>query len=315
VLRFWLAFAVAVTVVAVSATQARFRREGGVAALSCGPDASPSQATAQGYTCEVFWSNWQSVGNINDIDVNDTRASGFNWYVHNLWPGLGGGHTGWNNVQTTPLGDITYSSGNGVSIDPSNNNSVTATNPNSWNMQSCATNGTANQYIGTAIPGGFYVEVGIHSITPDGQQGGNNWWPVVWTQPIEFLAAPNAAPSSVTFSEVDIFENIADPYPRYAHYWTGNDDSLTDHPTQFGTYNNTFTSAGALIIKAANNGGVGVLRAYKNGSIDPNNVDVTWTPGDGHFSVIETDHHCFTMTSGYHQPMVLSYFRVWGPPS
>src|ERR1700730_10499157 len=100
--------------------------------------------------CEVFWDHFTSS---STVDLADTRAPGFKWYIHNRWPGLASGDAAWQNFDITNPSDITFVAG-GMRLNPSVN-----TVNDGVNMISCATNGVAGQYVGTAIQGGMYVDI------------------------------------------------------------------------------------------------------------------------------------------------------------
>ena len=274
------------------------------AKAACGPDTAPSQAAAWGYTCEVFFDNFTTSGTSN-IDINDTLNPRFKWFVHNKWPGLFAGFPDWANSDTTPVGDITVDpGGHGIKITPSLNNTTTH-----FQMMSCATNnGMSYQWIGTALTGGFYFEVGFYSISPPGQQAGQLHWASAWMLPTK---EDMANPAYIRHSEIDLFE--ANSNTRFVHSL---DPVTGDTPRRYGGFISQTTphSYGVLIVPAAANGGTGFLRGFVDGAVDPFNTDATWTPSDKLFSFIETDHHCFLMTSGYRQSMILQYVRVFAQP-
>jgi hypothetical protein len=292
------------------------------AEAACGPDTAPAPAAARGYTCEIFWDDFTS---ISTVDVNNTKAPGFKWYVNNGWPGLGGGPAqNLQNVDISPPGDIILDpGGNGLLINPSNNNPLGGATNTLYNMQSCVTNGVANQYIGTTIPGynGFYMDYTVFSVSPSaGTISGNHWWPVGWMLGVNVLDALDPAPGFLTFAEVDVFEQLngapsPPPFGRFSHWWQGNGSGQTDHQARYGqtptSLNNT--TFGVLVVPGAQNGGTGFLRGFINDVIDPNNVDVTWTPGDGQFSNIESNNHCMIFTTGHNQPMVIRSVKVFAP--
>jgi hypothetical protein len=255
-------------------------------------------------------------------DLTDSLAPGFKWYLHNKWPGLATGKQDWQNFLVTPGSDISLTA-NGVTINPSSNLGPVG-GPGTTtgvNVMSCATNGSPGGYVGTALAAnnGLYVDMEVFSITPSaGPLGGNVWWPVGWLWPLEMMAAPNPNPSTVDWSEIDNFETFTSPpFPRSIHWWsTTGGNSPSDHNTSFGSTTSIVTghhSWGALIVPASQNSGTGFLQAYIDEVIDPNNTTVTWTPGDGAYSVTETNHFCILFTTGFNQPMTLRSVKVFAP--
>ena len=180
-----------------------------VAHAQCGPDPVPAPAAAHGLTCEIFYDNFTS---LSTIDINDTRAPGYKWYVHNMWPGLASGAGNW---QTTPVSPSSYFAQDveGLALRPSVND------PNAtYNMMSCATTGVARQYIGTAIRAPLYIDVQITDFTQPGQLPGNHWWVAIWAVGTNFLTAPDPAPGSTIMPEVDFYEGLGGG--RVLHQWT-----------------------------------------------------------------------------------------------
>jgi hypothetical protein len=277
-------------------------------AQTCGPDPAPAPAAAWGYTCEVFWDHFDDIAT---IDVNNTKAPGFKWYVNNRWPGLAAGRN-WNTTTITPPGDIAIVSG-GMRLTPTFDDGV--------NMQSCVTNGLPNSWNGYAIPGRFYVEVEVTSVSPSiGIVPPNTWWPAFWTMAVEFLSAPDPSPALIIHSELDIFESINNPGStgRNVHWWSVNGTSQTDHPVTYGADTTVLNGNkfAALVVSAEQNGGTGFVAGYVNDVHQTSGGpgDRAWPPADANYNKTATDHHCLMISSGKNQALTLKAVKVWGPP-
>lgn len=271
-------------------------------AQQCGPDIAPAQAAAHGFTCEVFWDDFTSS---STVDLADTRAPGFKWYIHNQWPGLASGDVDW---QTTAIGnpsDIAFVSG-GMRLTPSTN-----TVHNGYNMMSCATTGVAGQYVGTAIQGGQYIEIHITSISPIVVPSGSQWWAALWSIGTNFLTAPDPYPSTTRLAEVDFME--INTSARMLHEWQINrvTQDVTRQPYGQLTYTDDMT-IGTLILPPESNAGIGTVIGYQNGVLGPG-PPVTWTTG-GLYSTTTTYPQCFIITSAYNQAVTLRSWKVFAAP-
>jgi hypothetical protein len=272
---------------------------------TCGPDPVPAPAAAWGYSCEVFWDHFTS---ISTVDVNDTRAQGFKWYVHNHFPGLASGAHQWQVGLPTRPGDVFLDPrGEGLTLRPTVEE--VPSGGGGRHLESCATNGIANQYVGTAILGAAYFRYEITSTT-EGTSGA--WWPAGWTATTEFLMSSGPYPSSNHWPELDIFEAQLPNQGRYIHDWLINSASQTDSPTPYGaSVGVTRITYGTLVVPPELNGGTGFVRGYVNDTT-AQSPTVTFSPG-GPYSSVATQHHCIVFTSGLNQPLIIKSVQVFAP--
>lgn len=273
---------------------------GHVEAQTCGPDVAPAPAVAHGLTCEVFWDDFTS---LSTVDLTDSRAPGFKWYIHNASPG---------HLQApTPPGDIALVAG-GLQITPSRN-----TGEDLFNMESCAWTGPPASYpagwVGNAVQGSMYIDVKVSSI--GALNPAAHWWTALWALGVQQYFS--AFPSPVNFSspEIDFIEYSGGG--RNLHQWDiFTSGSQTDTYTSYAV-TPTFVDGetlGTLILAPESNGGVGKVEGYLNDVVEGSSTPVTWSPG-GTYSITTNIPLCFLITSGYQQPLVLRSFRVFAAPS
>lgn len=306
--RLVLAFASIFVVVTMVAWAYLAHAQIAATARICGPDSAPSPASTNGYTCEVFWDNF---GSSSTIDSSNTKAAGFKWYLNNKWPSLAEGDSQWQNFPVTPSGDVTIVAG-GLQDNPSTNPGPTV---GGVDINSCVTTGNPRQRYGYAIDAnrGYYIDVNWASESSAGQQGGNNWWPVIWMISSEFVAGLDPSPSTAFFGEVDIVEdiNVTPPTTRFVHAWSITGGVATDNNAAVGKYQGGLPHTyGMLEIPERAGGGTGSITAYIDDATDPGGSAKTWTSGNV-YEVLETQHYCMLITSGHSQAIVLGSIRVW----
>jgi hypothetical protein len=260
------------------------------AQAQCGPDPTPAPAAAHGFNCEVFWDNFTS---LSTVDVNNTLAPGYKWYVAVAYGGV------------TDASVFQQVSG-GLQITPDLNGA----HPNSsslYQMASCAIQ--ASGWVGTAVTGGMYIDVKLTTWGP--QLGGNNWWPAGWTLGLVQLVGGLPTGQTVNSPELDLRE-WAGTEARYTHIWQL--PASTDIGGQtYVSSTQTFvspTTYGVLVLKPAQNGGTGTVIGYLNDAVETNSTPVTWSPGgtNSNFSELPM---CVLFTSGYNQPVVIRSVGVW----
>lgn len=254
--------ALALTPAVIAGTSIVGQATGGPANNGCGPDPAPAPAAAWGLTCEVFVDNFTSLA---DIDLSNTKAPNYKWYVNNAWPN--NTSTVWNSAATSPASNFTLAAGGGVTITP-----TTDTFP-VGNMESCVASGTTSGYLGTVFVAPFYVD---ESVSWAGTGTGSNSWPDVWFAPTEFLTGGNG----VTFDEIDRAEHQPAGDDSVTHEWNvsgntinrKNDAGSTDTLPSPATY-------GTLTIPPALNSGIGLEQFYTN-DVHQTAFDVTYSSSD-----------------------------------
>ena len=128
---------------------------------------------------------------LNTIDVNNTKAPGFKWYVA-AWSNAA--QSGWANMSPTQAGDLSVS--NGI---------LTIANDRStfgYGIGSACTDGSTG-YIGQAFQPPFFYQAATN-FNPATAQVSFTSWPDIPMLPTEFLTPGNTA--TVEFIEWDIME-------------------------------------------------------------------------------------------------------------
>lgn len=159
----------------------------------------PSSVAQQGYTKLSFMDDFNSPAT---IDLGNTQAPGFNWYLANWFT---------QGRQATPAGNIKVA-GSVLSI--SGNQIVTAFDTN------------AVDFTGTVFGGGGYFEAALafdHTNTLNPFFYGMSIEHIYDTTGAGDAHWPGQPPNYCHFIEVDIFEPLSDPttYQNTVHDWSG----------------------------------------------------------------------------------------------
>lgn len=237
----------------------------------------PAPARAKGLTNRVF----NSVPTLANVDLNDTGSSSYVWFPRNKWPLANSNGTAWapiNAAAATPSGYFSMVNGN-LSI--SSDISGVAVG-----MATAASTGTGSTFVGQKFAGSMYVEVGM-SFDPansSGSQASEGAWPIWWLPCYEFL---NGGITTANFPELDGFEffptGTGSGEPLFTiHDWNTsngtNNANFSNHgPTLSLTYTN-INFYGCRWIRAADNGGTGLIDWFVNGT---NVVSVSYTATTG----------------------------------
>jgi hypothetical protein len=266
-------------------------------AQTCGPDPVPAPASQQGFNCEVFWDGFASLAT---VDVNDTLAPGFKWYVK------GSGFV-------EPSSAFVQTAG-GLQITPTNNDPVTGL----YQLGSCASTGGGN-HVGTTVTGSMYVDIKL--TTWGSQLGGNNWWPAAWMLGGEQLYAIRVPTTGIIDSpEIDLREWANAGDARHYHFWhiIGSGGAPDGSQADIGNYvyvssTPAFVSGyiyGASLLDPTLNRGTGAVTGYLNDFIETNSTPVTWSPG-ATIQNTTLKPMCILFGSGYNQPIVIRSVQVW----
>ncbi len=168
----------------------------------------PPQAAEAGYTKNTFSSNFSN----NDIDVEDTRTHGFNWYVGRFF--------GW---KPTPPHYYESSDETGLVIKTGKN----------FSMATAARVKGSKRWVGRAFGGGGYFEAEIKFNPDDVLRPKSKGWPSFWAMSIEHMANlpeeqwAGQEKGYAHFIEVDVLEYLfkeADNIGVYGaniHDWYG----------------------------------------------------------------------------------------------
>lgn len=283
----------------------------------------PSVASARSFTTLAFYDNFSST---STIDLGDTLASGFKWYIHNTFPAnAGGANSGWATEPSTPSNLFWIGSGY-LTL----SNAVPAQHPVGVGLMTCGTKGSAPGYVGNAFSGGFYAEV-MMSFDPAKALAGLAAWPVWWTVTTEELTG------AVThFPELDGYEALPSGTGTFNSNVTIHDWIITNGVTSQSIQNTNglidaalagydFTKMhrfGRLWVPASKNSGTGLLQTWVDGVHITAN-DVTYqsgapaTPGaspsnpNGTFFITESDHFCFILGAGTNWPTNFGSVQIW----
>ena len=292
-----------------------------IAKLDCAAAAAaspPPDAVAVGYTQNTFSSFAPG-----SIDINDTRKSGFSWYLWHYF----GGNAQPQNIVVNPDGSVTL---NGDTTGP--NGQLTTAAP--------AKN--AQKFVGVAFGGGAYIEASLKFDPVAAHDKSKKGWPSFWSLSLEHAVTSSAQwagkePNYEHFIEVDFFEyDIVDGgnyYGATMHDW-------------YGLYNKTcagraFCSVGRAYsdVKTAVRGDTdftryhtyGFLWVPANGSsmgygqfyFDRNPVGkrVSWTKIAGQdglpdqqpwqFGILDNHHLTLILGTGVGKPMTVGSVNVW----
>ncbi len=290
------------------------------ACISSAP-AAPSQASAFGYTCAILDTQFGTLSSV--IDLNDTLAPGFDWYVHNQWNTGSGGGAFWNNGPAIASAQFTNSGSNLVLNAPTNHTA---------GLMTAAYLGNG-QYVGHAIKPGFYVnfEISYASTIPSGIT--NGLWPAVWATTIEWLTGSLTA-SNNYLTELDDYEAYSGPGAgnpvstiMTIHEWSADLASTQANTNNAVTLAGTLSQLhdyGMLVVPMVDNGGTGLIQRYYD-STHESTADCSYTrdaatcPGitrPSALSEIDQMHYVFIMDTGYpNWTMTVSRVTVYCSPT
>jgi hypothetical protein len=210
----------------------------------------PSFASAFGISKLQFYDDFLSEGT---IDVGNSQAPGFNWYLNN-WPG-------WQGETAADLG-----------WSPAPSNSYNVANSNFNRLSGTGGGGGApfssayyvNSTTMTPSPGGFISGAKPLYIETRVQFNGDNYtsvWMQDWTA---ILRSINNSGNSNAFAEIALTDVEPDfDLNQHFYSWTGpstNAGVLQINPS----LPTGFNSWGCLLVPRAYNGGTGLLQFYAN---------------------------------------------------
>jgi hypothetical protein len=286
----------------------------------------PAPATTWGYTNLVLYDNFTST----TIDLNNTLAPGFNWYVNNAWPFMNAGNSAWlpmNTSTATPSSDLIVS---GQQVDM-----TTDVSHLNESLNTCGSLGSQS-YVGKAFGGGFYLEVRMSANPALATSAAASWagWPIFWGVPVEFL--DGAFAYGTPFVEADGFEQFPTGTGTITkemalHEWhVGASSSF-----QFSASNYDVSAAingadlsqphrfGFLWVPQSLNSGTGLLQRFFDG-VHITASDVTYsatahpTPDTtlpiGTFAEMDSEHFCILLGAGPSWPTFIQSVQLWQHP-
>ncbi len=271
-------------------------------------------AAANGYLELTFDSALSS----DTVDVGQTYASGFDWYVGNFF-------------NPAPLNPITFNGRGIATINGSAGNSNLQISTAGLKVMGTPASG----WVGTAFGGGAYFEASLRF--DPALVDVNNGWPAWWSMSIEHLASLperqwiGQVPDYWHFSEVDFFEyDMPQTVPNVFggtvnEYWgVYNTPSWTENI--FPSYMrklpanarlSDFHRYGCLWVPAKGSS-TSKLSWYFDGR--KVGTDVAWShlpdapppPVDPwKFSILDKQHLVLILGSGANQPMTVESVKVW----
>lgn len=298
---------------------------------------APPQAATVGYTQNTFSSTFT-----NDIDLNNTRAPGYHWYLNKFF--------GWPPTQPSSLhfnsdGSLTLTSGGSTA---------------NFAISSAADSGkpAPNDWVGTAFGGGGYFEAEFKFDPSFVMKPGAVGFPAWWLGALEHAhRTPHGAqwkgqvPGFEHYIEVDIFEynqwknHPFNVYSGAVHDWYGIhnqtcpgkaycDATNYNNTTRFSNYlistpTNTdfrqYHKYGVLWVPATKTS-QGYLQYYFDGK--PTNDRVSWSLYDEQahrplmlqtasqstpwvFGILDRQHLILILGTGNGQPMTIKDVNVW----
>lgn len=280
---------------------------------SLGGPSQPAPAAASGYNFLSFYDDFTTIGT---IDITDSRAVGFNAYIHGAWPLAPGGVASWPIAHPD---DVSISS----SVVTFNNQHAPGGGAQLW---SSAPTGTGSTYIGNVFTNGFYYESRIKfdaTLATIGAQ--SSGWPAVWSLPVEWLTA-----AIVRYVEPDYFEAFPTGTGTFSPLMSLHDVAMNPGGPVYSNTNNApslggtdwtqFHTIGALWIPMAKNGGTGLFKRYFDGT-HLTAQDVTYsasgppTPDTGYpngtYSPWDSENMVLLIAAGYNWPTLVDYVQVW----
>jgi hypothetical protein len=277
----------------------------------------PDPASAWSFNTLSFHDEFTST---STIDLTDSLAGGFNWYIHNQW--LNCHQSNWQVVTKTNTSQFSQS-GSILTL-----NNTDATNYPIASLFSGATTGGTG-YVGTAFTGGFYAECSM-AFDPSLSMGSYGSWPIFWSIAADFLTGLSG---NGPFAELDFFEafrgsGTITPLFSSFHDWldgTGTTDNANSNNAWTAPGGTDYTQQhvyGTLWVPMAKNSGAGLIKHYFDGTHQAAQ-DVSYTatgpasPGagpsnpNGTFSIMDSQSHFISVGCGPSWPNHVDYVRVW----
>lgn len=275
----------------------------------------PQPALAGGYTKQVFF---DSMASTSTVDLSNTLAPGFNWYMAGAWQQTGSFH----GIATTSSGQISASAG-AMNI---TGNASSPSGPSGYGLITAMASGSS--YVGTVFQGGYYAECSV-TFNPADAPSWTSSVPTLWSIDIQGLMALSGTPRTV---ETDIME-ATEPQSAVIHSnyhdFPGNSGTLPateNSVNQLVTWptvvNGVYHSYGLLWLPM--NGGVGTLAPYTDDAYGGAKIRYSATTGstpaavstnfNGVFSAIDSDLMPLIIGAGNSTTTSFKNCQVWQKP-
>ena len=269
------------------------------------------------------WGNFQQVffddfNSISTIDVNDTRAEGFNWYTHNTWPHSWGGDR--NTGITTPASFISVS------------NSILTISDDASGFGSGIATAAANPSNSTTRVGQVYgpapllmearMAWDITVPTVGGDTNGPAWWAAGYAGKVIDTYPQKSA-------ELDIIEVFANSFATIsaglsAHHWTATAIGVATDIQLGSPWNTASRSQGTSDFRnyacfvyspASNDGSNGGEFAFVDGIFHPAGFS-GWGMAPANFYTLHTDQYVLLLGARHSGgkpawPMICDWVKVF----
>jgi hypothetical protein len=261
---------------------------------------------------------------LNSVDVNNSGAVGFKWYVQYPY-----------GASTTPANRFSLTT-DGLVLTPQSGDNT------QWMMATAAKRSSnAQGFVGNVFGGvdGYYAEAQISF--DNTLVNTSNGWPSFWAESLQHMITTDQwagqASGYAHFIEDDFFEydtaagSGANSYGQAVHDWYGLykvtcsgfcDDTLPNFVVKLNTttWTTPHTISQLYIPGTASNGFVGLLQNFFDGVHV--NVNYTWTNAGARTpplvapylgSIMDRQSVAIVLGTGVGAPMTIRYVRVWVP--
>lgn len=280
----------------------------------------PAPALAWGLNSRVFYDDFNSLAT---IDLTDSGAPGFNWYIRNAWQSPSANTIPWYTGPGTPNTDVSQISVAGSKI-------TFNSNVKGEDVMLSTACPVGSGYVGNTFTGTAYYEFSMATDNTLANVSAPVVDPIGWGIDTRWLTN-----QTNQFVEIDIMEMFAlgpaSAEPLGAlHDWEVTPSSVVYNNNNsnivLGTSPDTAQHIyGALHIAPADNGGIGLVQWYVDGVHIAAN-DVTYSPSapsngaspsnpNGTFYRLHDAPLVFFIGCGFNWPATLDYFGVWQKPT
>lgn len=301
----------------------------------------PSEVTSLGFNTVTKFDHFDDP---STVDINNTQASGFNWYMQSYgagstyanpappWLALSPSDISISNSVLEIKNDVSgFSEGLVSTVDNNVPFAMRAGPPYPGDADGPFYAVDPNAWKGWAFKNGAHVDFSF-KFDPAPLQTPQSEWNSVWTQPQSFVSGGDEQCADCTesgspvppqfnnriYTELDFFEAILWDNPCMAlNAWSNlrpsdGGPSFTTSSTAFnaipGVVWSNWNTVGCFWCPASANGGTGFVHRYLNGVHLPA-FDVTWTPGDM-FSNLDNQINYMILGATTFNPTYFDWVRV-----
>jgi hypothetical protein len=277
----------------------------------------PAEATQWGYTNPEFAVDF-SKDTIGVVDVNNTKAPGYKFYLNNGWPDTG--NSFWATSGVLQSSEISVQDGALV---------IATDHSHMSQGLNTATALPGNQYVGQAFKAGFVYEA-VFAYDPSLATSGRDAWPSLWAESLPFETG-----LTDNFDEFDVFEGFptgSSTTESDSNFWEwGPQPHGGTHTTAYQipgvVPDNQYHTIDKVWVPPQYNNGVGLVQVYWDG-VHIAADDVTYsstteaTPGAdgdignrvGLFTVGDNQEYSLIIGAGVNWPIRVKSLTLWGRP-